>query len=157
MAMKGDAQSDRAPRIAAGMERHVIRHSLAILSVVSTSITGAWAQTVERTARGPADKDIQIGLYVHVKSDCTAGPLPSIRLSSPPAHGKVAVKSAKIKATNYKQCLALEVPGFVAFYRSVPGFAGADVLTLEIKFPNGRTEIQKITVSVGNGLPTQPI
>lgn len=135
----------------------MIRHCLAILSVLSTSITGAWAQTVERTARGLADKDIQIGLYVNVKPDCTTGPLPSIRLATPPTHGKVAVKSAKIKATNYKQCLALEVPGFVAFYRSVPGFAGADVLTLEVKFPNGRTVIQKITVSVGNALPSQPI
>jgi hypothetical protein len=28
------------------------------------------------------------------------------------------VKKAQVSATNYKQCLALEVPAFVAFYRS---------------------------------------
>jgi hypothetical protein len=112
---------------------------------------------VDRTARGPADKDIRIGLYVNVQPDCTSGPLPTIRLSTPPAHGKVTVKSAKVKATNYKQCLALEVPGFVAFYRSAPGFSGSDVAVLEVKFPNGRTEVQKITVTVGSATPSQPI
>jgi len=59
------------------------------------------------------------------------------------------VKKAKVSATNFKQCLALEVPGYVAFYQSRPDFAGVDALTLEVKFPGGRTEIQKITVTVG--------
>ena len=135
----------------------MIRHCLTTLSVLLLSTTGVGAQTVERTTRGLADKDIQIGVYVNVKPDCTTGPLPSIRLTGAPAHGKVAVRSAKVKATNYKQCLALEVPGFVAFYRSVPGFAGNDVVTLEVKFPNGRTVTQKITVTVGSALPSQPI
>jgi len=43
-----------------------------------------------------------------------------------------------------KQCLALEVPGLVAFYQSRSDFTGTDNLTLEVKFPGGRTEIQKI-------------
>ena len=40
-----------------------------------------------------------------------------------------------VTATNYKQCLALEVPAFVAFYRSRADFVGVDALTLEVKFP----------------------
>jgi len=28
---------------------------------------------------------------------------------------------------------------------------------LEVKFPNGRTEVQKITVTVGSAMPSQPI
>ena len=59
-------------------------------------------------------------LHANVQPDCTSGPLPSIRLSAPPTNGKVTVKSAKIKATNYKQCLALEVPGFIAFIHRRP-------------------------------------
>ena len=58
------------------------------------------------------------------------------------------VKSAKVKATNYKACLALEVPAYVAFYKSPADFLGNDVLTIEVKFAGGRTEIQKITVNV---------
>ena len=54
-------------------------------------------------------------------------------------------------ATNYKQCMALEVPGFIAFYRSKADFSGTDVVMLEVKYPQGRTEIQRITVKVGGG------
>lgn len=135
----------------------MIKCCFAAFILLSASSSLSCAQTVERAARGPADKDIRIGLYVNVQPDCTSGPLPTIRLSTPPAHGKVTVKSAKVKATNYKQCLALEVPGFVAFYRSAPGFSGSDVAVLEVKFPNGRTEVQKITVTVGSAAPSQPI
>jgi hypothetical protein len=60
----------------------------------------------------------------------------------------VVVKTAKVKATNYKACLALEVPAYVAFYKSSPEFLGNDVLTIEVKYLGGRTEIQKITVNV---------
>jgi hypothetical protein len=77
-------------------------------------------------------------------------PLPAIRLSSAPAHGKVTVKKAKIDATNFKECLALEVPGYVAFYKSQADFSGSDVFVLEVKFPGGKTEIQRITVTVAS-------
>ncbi|MGB6396931.1 MAG: hypothetical protein WBF73_14790, partial [Bradyrhizobium sp.] len=53
-----------------------------------------------------------------------------------------------VKATNYKACLALEVPAYVAFYKSAPDFLGNDVMTIEVSYPGGRTEIQKITVNV---------
>lgn len=106
------------------------------------------SRTVERTVRSVPNKDTQIGVYLNVQPDCTSGPLPTIRLISPPASGKVVVKNAKVKATNYKACLALEVPAYVAFYKSPPDFLGNDVLTIEVKFAGGRTEIQKITVNV---------
>jgi hypothetical protein len=40
------------------------------------------------------------------------------------------------------------VPAYVAFYKSQPDFIGDDVLTIEVKYAGGRTEIQKITVNV---------
>jgi hypothetical protein len=107
------------------------------------------AQSVERSVKALPNKDTQIGVYLNVRDDCTSGPLPTIRLVSPPASGKVVVKTAKVKATNYKACLALEVPAYVAIYKSVPDFLGADILTVEVSYPGGRTEIQKITVNVG--------
>ncbi|MCA6117918.1 hypothetical protein J6524_24015 [Bradyrhizobium sp. WSM 1738] len=112
----------------------------------------AWAQeqsrTIERTVKSVPNRDTQIGVYLNVQPDCTSGPLPTIRLVSPPASGKVVVKNAKVKATNYKACLALEVPAYVAFYKSPADFLGNDVLTIEVKYAGGRTEIQKITVNV---------
>ena len=106
------------------------------------------SRTIERTVKSIPNKDTQIGVYLNVLPDCTSGPLPTIRLVTPPASGKVVVKTAKVKATNYKACLALEVPAFVAFYKSPPEFFGNDVMTIEVKFAGGRTEIQKITVNV---------
>jgi hypothetical protein len=109
--------------------------------------------TVERSAQGPSAKDIRIGVYLNVLPDCTTGTLPAIRLVAPPANGTVNVKRGKVSATNYKQCMALEVPGFIAFYRSKADFVGTDVILLEVKYPQGRTEMQRITVKVGGTGP----
>ena len=127
------------------------RLALAILFFAFGTTAFAQLQTVNRTVNGQRDTDIRVGVYVNVKPDCTSGPLPSIQLTSPPEHGKVTVKKGKVTATNYKQCLALEVPAFIAFYRSRSDFAGVDVMTLSIKYPDGKTEVQRISVTVGIG------
>jgi len=137
--------------------------TLSALVVVGCAVAAAQApvqapaQVVERTVKALPNKDTQIGVYINVLPDCSSGPLPTIRLASPPAAGKVIVKNANAKATNYKACLALEVPAYVAFYKSPPGFLGRDVLTIEVKYAGGRTEIQKITVDVNTSAPQQKI
>jgi hypothetical protein len=123
------------------------------LVVACITPASAQVQSVDRTASGQPDTDIRVGVYINLRPDCTSGPLPSIRLTSPPENGKVTVKKAKVTATNYKQCLALEVPGFIALYRSRADFVGVDVLTLEVKFPDGKTVVQRISVTVGTGAP----
>jgi hypothetical protein len=132
-----------------------------ILAALMGGTGAVWAQdavqTVERSVKAVPNKDTQIGVYLNVQPDCTSGPLPTIRLVSPPSSGKVVVKTAKAKATNYKACLALEVPAYVAFYKSPPEFVGNDVLTIEVKYLGGRTEIQKITVNVVGTGPQQKI
>ena len=131
----------------------VISHAC-ILGLLVGSMGAAAAQapmerTVERSVKALPNKDTQIGVYLNVLPDCTSGQLPTIRLVTPPTAGKVVVKTAKAKATNYKACLALEVPAYVAFYKSPPEFLGDDVLTIEVKYAGGRPDIQKITVKVG--------
>jgi hypothetical protein len=127
----------------------------ASLSSLGTTAASAQAPTtVERSAKGATAKNIQVGVYLNVQPDCTSGTLPAIRLVNPPANGTISIKRGKVSATNYKQCLALEVPGFVAFYQSRPDFSGIDVVVLEIKYPQGRTELQRITIEVGRGGPS---
>jgi hypothetical protein len=129
---------------------------LAGVIVASTStLVSAQDQVIERTVKVPSNKETRVGVYVNLKPDCTTGPLPSIRLINPPEHGKVTVKQATVNATNYKQCLAVQVPGFVAFYQSAREYSGTDSISLEIKTPGGRTVVQKITLTVGG--PGQPI
>ena len=122
--------------------------ALVLAGLASVALAEEQSRSVERTVRSVPNKDTQIGVYLNVQPDCTSGPLPTIRLLSPPASGKVVVKSAKVKATNYKACLALEVPAYVAFYKSPADFLGNDVMTIEVRYAGGRTEIQKITVNV---------
>jgi hypothetical protein len=40
------------------------------------------------------------------------------------------------------------VPAYVAFYKSSADFIGNDALTIEVRYPEGRSEIQKITINV---------
>ena len=97
---------------------------IAAVVVAFTTSASAQEQSVSRVASGQPNTDIRVGVYVNVRPDCTSGPLPSIQLTSPPENGKVTVKKAMVTATNHKQCLALEVPAFVAFYRSRADFVG---------------------------------
>jgi hypothetical protein len=118
--------------------------------LATTLVASAQQTTVQRAAKGPADKDIRIGVYINVRPNCTSGELPSVKLVAAPAHGKITFKKAKINATDYKQCLALEVPGWVGFYRSQPGFAGEDTFSILVTFPvGGRSEVQQFKVMVG--------
>ncbi len=137
----------------------MLRSACIFAALVFAFSTAALAQVqnVNRTINGPPDSDIRVGVYVNIKPDCTSGPLPTIQLTSPPEHGKVTVKQGKVTATNYKQCLALDVPAFIAIYRSRSDFAGVDAMTLSVKYPGGKTEVQRISVTVGTGGPGKGI
>ena len=100
---------------------------------------------------------MRVGIYTSIRPDCTSGPLPAIRLAHPPAHGIVSVKRAMLKATNVKQCLAIDVPAFVAFYRAAQDFGGADEFQLEVTFSGGRKEIQNFRVSAAGASAGQGI
>ena len=107
--------------------------------------------------QGGAGQDVRVGIYTSIRPDCTSGPLPAIRLARPPAHGVVSVKRAMLKATNVKQCLAVDVPAFVAFYRAAQDFAGGDQFQLEVTFSGGRKEVQNFRVSAAGASAGQGI
>jgi hypothetical protein len=122
-------------------------------------MTGAGAQEpiVEREIKGKAGQDIRIAIFTNVLPDCSAGPLPTIRLVTPPAHGKLIVKKARLSATNVKQCLALEVSALVALYKSAPDFAGSDSAILEIKTAQGHVQMQRYSITVSANAPAKNI
>src|SRR5580658_6662134 len=127
-----------------------IRFLLAFAALICALATPAAAQstTIERQVKAAPGKDVRVGVYTDIRPDCTAGPLPAIRLVTPPAHGTVNVKRGTLKATNLKQCLATEVPAFVALYHGAAEFDGADEFLLEITWPSGRKELQHFRVNV---------
>jgi len=123
----------------------------AVAFLVATALTAAAeGDVVERLVKAAPGRDVRVGIYTSIRPDCTSGPLPAIRLVTAPLHGAVTVKRGTLKATNVKQCLATEVPAFVAFYRAALGYNGADEFDLEISIA-GRKQRQHFRVSVSNG------
>jgi hypothetical protein len=110
----------------------------------------ASAQTpmITRQYTGKAQTDIKVGIFTSMRKNCTAAPLPAVRLASPPAHGKVTVKQGKITARNLRDCLATELPALIAVYRSKPDFSGEDAFTIELIDANGKSQLQRITVRI---------
>jgi hypothetical protein len=106
------------------------------------------ASTIERQYKTKPETNINVGIFSSIHKDCTAAPLPVIRLIIPPAHGKVTVKQGRLRATNLKQCLGADLPAFVAIYRSAGDFLGQDVFTLEVIGSGGKAQFQRITVTV---------
>ncbi len=137
-------------RLATGTMRS-IGFAAVLLLCASTHNICAQENSVERQFKALPGHDLRVGIYTSIRPDCTSGPLPAIRLVSAPTHGAVSVKRGMLKATNFKQCLATEVPAFVAFYRSAPDFSGGDAFELEISFTGGRKEIQHFRVTVSTG------
>jgi len=76
--------------------------------------------------------------------------LRAIRLSVAPEHGTVTVRRAMLKATNLKQCLATEVPAFVAFYRAAAGSNSEDRFELEVNYSAGRKQTQHFNVNISS-------
>jgi hypothetical protein len=108
----------------------------------------AQAPMIERHFKGKPAANINVGIFASIHKNCTPAPLPTVRLLVPPAHGRVTVKQGRLRATNVKNCLAIESPAFVAIYRSERGFVGQDLFTFEIISQNGKSQLQKVTVTV---------
>jgi uncharacterized membrane protein len=124
-----------------------------VAAAVLFTVSAAGAQTppLDREVKATPGREVRVGIYTSMRADCTAGPLPAIRLSVAPEHGAVTARRATLKATNVKQCLAAELPALVAFYRPKPESANDDRFELEVSFADGRKQIQRFRVIISNG------
>jgi uncharacterized membrane protein len=150
----GCAKGSKNAELDENVARERIRVSWwAIAAAVLFTVSAAGAQTtsLDREVKATPGREVRVGIYTSMRADCTAGPLPAIRLSVAPEHGAVTVRRAALKATNVKQCLAAELPALVAFYRPKPDSANDDRFELEVSFADGRKQIQRFRVTIANG------
>jgi hypothetical protein len=128
----------------------VSRPPFVAATILCIGVLTAYAQddVIERQLKAVPGRDVRVGVFTDIRPDCTSGPLPAIRLATPPAHGIVNVKRGTLKATNIKQCLAIEVPAFVAFYHASADYSGADDFELEIGSPNDQKRRERVHVTV---------
>jgi len=134
----------RMRRVAAGIGPAMVAAALSL----SPAPLAAQTAAPERTVKAQSGRDVRVAVFASMKPDCTPGRLPTVRLKETPTNGTVTVKQGRLRATNIKQCLAAEVPAFIAVYRSSPGFEGNDALTLEVTHADGKTQLQRIQVTV---------
>lgn len=133
---------------------------MAVGFLLCACANGGYAQTtsLDREIKAAPGREVRVGIYTSMRPDCTAGPLPAIRLSVAPEHGSVTVRRATLKATNVKRCLAAELPAFVAFYSAKADSGTDDHFELEVSFATGRKEIQRFHVTISTGASDgQPI
>src|SRR5262245_64778521 len=106
------------------------------LTLVTTAAAGQEALK-EHSVSGPAAQDIRAGWFGKLNPDCSSGPLPQARLINPATNGTVALRRAKVRTGNVRQCPNAELPALVVFYRAKPGYSGTDSFTLEVTGESG--------------------
>jgi hypothetical protein len=89
---------------------HLKRLAPALACALVLSGTAALAQTntAYRSTDVVAGKPHRLGVYGNVQKDCTSGPLPTVRVVTPPKHGELNVRSGKLKAGRISRCPKLE-------------------------------------------------
>jgi hypothetical protein len=123
-------------------------HLLCLLMLICAADALAQVPTIQRNFKGKPGSDINVGIFASVHKNCTPAALPAIRVVSPPGHGKVTVKQGHLRATNLPQCLAVDVPAFVAIYHSDKDYLGQDTFTLEVVNSGGKAQQQTVTVTL---------
>src|ERR1700731_4646922 len=120
------------------------RPSFAAAMILCIGTLAAYAQddVIERQLKAAPGRDVRAGVFTAIRPDCTSGLLPAIRLAAPPAHGSVTVKRGTLKATSIKQCLAIEVPAFVVFYRAVADSSGAPAKEFDVAAASTRLPLK---------------
>jgi hypothetical protein len=112
---------------------------------------------VDRNLKGRAGRDVRLIILTNLRPDGTSGPLPTVRLIAAPKNGKVTVRRARLKATNVRHCLAIEVPALIAIYRSASGFEGADSAILEVRPFEGKPQLRRFHIGITGSDPRKSI
>lgn len=129
--------------------------SLAVAAAVGVSTLAvphdtAWAQSNSafRSAEVIAGKQERLGVYGNVQKDCTSGPLPTIRVVTPPKSGELNVRSGTLKAGRITRCPKLAPKAQGIFYKANPTFKGTEEVAYEVRSASGKVESHTVRITV---------
>ena len=108
----------------------------------------AQSDSAFRSAEVVAGKQERLGVYGNVGKDCTSGPLPTIRVVTPPKHGELNVRSGKLKAGRISRCPKLEATARGVFYKANAAFKGTDEIAYEVRSVSGKVESHTVRITV---------
>lgn len=118
------------------------------LAVAAAPPAGAQENKVYRSTDAVTGKTVRLGVYANVSKECTTGPLPEVKVVTPPKHGSLAVKTGNLKPGVVSRCPNLEVPAQGVFYQSNAKYTGADEVAYEVKHQNGRVQSLSVKINV---------
>jgi hypothetical protein len=77
----------------------------------------------------------------NVNLDCSSGPIPEVRVVSPPIHGSMRTARTIVVASqntdNLARCNGKLVDAAGVYYKSTVGFVGVDTVTVDVDFRYG--------------------
>jgi hypothetical protein len=127
--------------------------ALACTLILSATAVLGQSNGAYRSTDVVAGKPHRLGVYGNVQKDCASGPLPTVRVVTPPKHGELNVRSGKLKAGRISRCPKLEATAQGVFYKPSATYKGADEVSCEVKSASGKVESHTIRITVKEATP----
>jgi hypothetical protein len=125
--------------------------ALACALILSGTAVLAQTNTAYRGTDVVVGKQHRLGVYGNVQKDCTSGPLPTVRVVTPPKHGELNVRSGKLKVGRISRCPKLEATAQGVFYKPNSTYKGTDEVSYEVKSASGKVENHTVKINVKEG------
>ncbi|MGA4553113.1 4-aminobutyrate aminotransferase [Methylorubrum aminovorans] len=129
----------------------------ALPAALATALAASWlglagpalAQTtVTKSETVPAGKQARLVIVPNLKKDCSLGPMPEIKVVTPPTSGSLITKAGKLKTPAKYRCPNKDAEVQAIFYQSNSGYTGSDGVVVEIKNSDGEIEKRDIRITV---------
>jgi len=106
-------------------------------AAASLTAAAALAQDANYTSvEATSGKLLQLSYHASAHKNCTAAPLPTIRVIEAPKYGTLTVRGAVLKTDKIAGCPGLKTPAQVVFYMAHAGYAGSDHVKYEVTSEN---------------------
>ena len=128
--------------------------ALACTFILAATAALGQSNNAYRSTDVVAGKPHRLGVYGNVQKDCTSGPLPTVRVVTPPKHGELNVRSGKLKAGRISRCPKLEATAQGIFYKPNPAYKGVDDVSYEVKSAGGKVESHTVRITVKDATPS---
>lgn len=128
----------------------LIRSTAALVAIVALTVPALAQTTVTRSETVASGKTVRLAIVPNLKKDCSAGPMPEIRVSGAPKNGSLVTKVGKIKTPASYRCPNKDAAVQAVFYESKANFTGDDEVVVDIKNSDGQVQTQTIKITVGS-------
>ena len=134
-----------------------VRPLVALVAGSLLAAAPALAQTtITKSETAASGKSVRLAIVPNLKKDCSAGPMPEIRVSGAPKNGSLITKVGKIKTPASYRCPGKDAAVQAVFYQSKAGFTGADEVTVDVKDSDGTIQTQNIKITVDGAKKDAP-